>query len=252
MEHSEFLSRVAQSTDNTPPAVLEVLKQLHAHKHEAYLVGGCVRDLLLRQVPQDYDVATSARPEAVMKLFRHVIPTGLQHGTVTVMIGSKPADKVEVTTYRGEGEYLDGRRPDTVEFITDLDRNLERRDFTINAMAFNPTEQRLEDPFKGVPDLEAGIIRAVGNAKARFSEDGLRVLRAVRFASTLGFCLDPATQAAIPAAITTFRKVAQERVKDELNKWLLRSAKPFVGLHLLAETTLLAGILPELGRPDGP
>jgi tRNA nucleotidyltransferase (CCA-adding enzyme) len=241
-----ILSRIRESAVRTPPAVLEVLKRLHAAGYEAFLAGGCVRDMLLGRVPDDYDVTTSAVPEAVMKQFARVIPTGIQHGTVTVLTGRTALDKVEVTTYRGEGEYLDGRRPERVEFITELERDLARRDFTINAMALNPTALDLRDPFDGLRDLEAGIVRAVGDPRARFSEDGLRTVRAVRFASVLSFALDPATLQAIPLALETFRKVALERVRDELNKLLLRSPEPSIGLALLSVTGLQGEIVPEL------
>jgi tRNA nucleotidyltransferase (CCA-adding enzyme) len=229
-----------------PAPIVAVVRRLKEAGHQAYLAGGCVRDLLRDKHPDDYDVATSARPEVVVSLFRHVIPTGIQHGTVTVVLGShKPHDKVEVTTFRGEGEYLDGRRPERVDFISDLDLDLARRDFTINAMALDPTTGELRDPFHGADDLAAGVVRAVGDPAARFGEDGLRTLRAVRFASVLAFEMDDATHAAIPKAITTFRKVAAERTREELTKLLLRSPEPSHGLELLRETGLRDEIFPE-------
>jgi tRNA nucleotidyltransferase (CCA-adding enzyme) len=226
-----------------PPAVLDTLASLHAAGHAAYLAGGGVRDLLLGRTPGDWDIATSARPDAVQRLFRRVIPIGLQHGTVSVLI---PGGAVEVTTFRGEGAYLDGRRPESVQFLDDVHDDLARRDFTINALAWDPLHHEVRDPFGGAVDLERRVVRAVGNPVDRFTEDGLRCLRAVRFASVLGFTLDPATESAIPAALDTFRKVASERVRDELLKLLLHSPVPSRGMTLLADTGLLAAIVPEL------
>ena len=230
-----------------PEPVLSVVRRLKEAGHEAYLAGGCVRDLLRDAHPDDFDVATSALPGAVLKLFKHVVPTGLQHGTVTVVLeGRTKHDKVEVTTFRGEGEYLDGRRPEQVHFITDVDQDLARRDFTINAMALDPTTGELRDPFGGLQDLARGVVRAVGTPEERFGEDGLRTVRAVRFASVLSFQMDEATHAAIPKALATFRKVANERTREELTKLLSRSARPSHGLELLRETGLRDEIFPEL------
>lgn len=238
------------------PGAREVLETLQDAGHEAFLAGGCVRDLLLGRTPTDYDVATNARPAEVMKLFRRVVPTGLQHGTVTV-VWREPdvagvhrdalsSEHIEVTTYRGEGAYLDGRRPETVEFLDAIEQDLGRRDFTINAIAFDPLTGDVRDPFGGVGDLARRRLRAVGRALERFSEDGLRPLRAVRFASMLGFGIERETREAIPATLDTFRRVAPERVRDELNRLLLRSPAPSRGLRLLAETGLLAEMIPEL------
>ena len=225
-----------------PAGVLDVLERLQEAGFEAYLVGGCVRDLVTGRVPNDWDVATQAIPAEVQRLFRKVIPTGVAHGTVTVLVSG---GQVEVTTYRVEAGYADGRRPDRVEFRRDLVEDLARRDFTINAMAFDPKSGELRDPFGGLEDLARGTVRCVGDAVARFGEDGLRPLRAVRFAAVLDFALDPATEAAIPGAVSVFRKVAQERVRDEFLKLLL---SPGVerGLRLLASTGLLAAAFPEL------
>jgi tRNA nucleotidyltransferase/poly(A) polymerase len=238
--------RLRQHATAIEAPIREALLRLHDAGHEAWLAGGCVRDLLLGRVPDDFDVATSARPEAVQTLFARTIPTGLQHGTVTVLLDAVTHEKIEVTTYRGEGPYSDGRRPEHVEFITDLVQDLARRDFTINAMAFDPIACELRDPFDGVGDLVRGIVRCVGSAHERFSEDGLRPLRAVRFSSVLRFQLEEGTRAAIPATVDTFRKVAAERVREELSKLLVRSPSPSAGLTLLADTGLLAEIVPEL------
>ena len=164
-------------TMQVPKHAQEILEQLNNHGFEAYVVGGCVRDSLLHRVPGDWDITTSARPEQVKAIFGHTIDTGLQHGTVTIM-----RDKVgyEVTTYRIDGEYEDGRHPKEVEFTSNLLEDLKRRDFTINAMAYNPKEG-LVDAFEGIRDLKEKRIRCVGNAIERFTEDALRILRAIRF-----------------------------------------------------------------------
>jgi tRNA nucleotidyltransferase (CCA-adding enzyme) len=225
-----------------PDGVLAVLERLHADGHEAYLVGGCVRDLVTGRLPHDWDVATQAVPAQVQRLFQKVIPTGIAHGTVTVLV---PGGQVEVTTYRVEAGYADGRRPDRVEFRRDLEEDLARRDFTINAMAFDPQAKEFRDPFQGLEDLTRRRVRCVGDAVARFGEDGLRPLRAVRFATVLDFELEADTESAIPGALDVFRKVAQERVRDEFLKLLLAPGVAR-GLRLLATTGLLAVAFPEL------
>ncbi|MGQ0508712.1 MAG: CCA tRNA nucleotidyltransferase [Myxococcaceae bacterium] len=230
-----------------PGRVLVVLERLKERGHAAYLVGGCVRDLLLGKPATDFDVATSARPEEVQKAFDKVIPTGIQHGTVTVMWKGMG---VEVTTFRKEGVYLDGRRPSEVVFHKDVEADLSRRDFTINAMAFDPVNKTLCDPFEGQKDLAARTLRCVGAAMDRFSEDGLRALRAVRFAAVLGFSLEQSTFDAISRTLDVFAKVAAERVKDELSKLLL-SDRPVLGLSLLRDSGLLARILPEFDDRPG-
>ncbi|GEJ57153.1 CCA tRNA nucleotidyltransferase [Anaeromyxobacter diazotrophicus] len=232
------------------PAVLEVLRRLDAAGHRSWLVGGAVRDLLLRRRrldPADLDVATPARPEQVSALFEKVIPTGVEHGTVTVLgPGGVP---VEVTTFRGEGAYLDGRRPSSVVFLSEVDEDLSRRDFTVNALAYDPLGGELRDPFGGQDDLRRRRLRAVGDPAARFAEDGLRPLRAARFAAQLGFALDPATRRAIRPALAVTAKVSAERVMAELSKLLL-AAHPAAGLALLDATGLLEVVLPELAvRP---
>lgn len=231
-----------------PKAVLDVIARLRELEHAVYLVGGCVRDMVRQVHPKDFDVATSALPQEVQRAFRKVIPTGIQHGTVTVL---QDGTHVEVTTFRSEGDYLDGRRPSSVAFERDIVKDLSRRDFTINAMAYNPLDRELVDPFGGQADLQARLIRCVGSAQERFSEDGLRPLRAVRFAAVLGFALDGATRDAIPATLGVFRKVALERVREELVKLLL-SPRAQSGLLLLADTGLLDVFLPELARAEPP
>jgi len=225
-----------------PSAVRDVLSGLQQGGFEASLVGGCVRDLLLGKTPKDFDVATSALPQDVQRLFTKVIPTGVLHGTVTVLMRGA---SIEVTTYRSEGQYLDGRRPASVTFGTSLVEDLSRRDFTINAMAFDPVQRKFQDPFGGSADLASKRIKCVGEPQARFSEDGLRPLRAVRLAAVLGFDLDAATQRAISSSLETFQKIAAERIREEFSK-LLVSDRPAVGLELLRSTGLLAAFLPEV------
>lgn len=234
------------SDADVPPSVREVIVCLRQRGHAAYVVGGGVRDTLRGFHPKDFDIATSALPEEVQRAFRKVIPTGIQHGTVTVLMGST---RVEVTTFRSEGDYHDGRRPSAITFEQDIVKDLSRRDFTINAMAWDPINHLLVDPFGGQEDLKARLVRCVGSAVERFSEDGLRPLRAVRFAAVLDFTLDPDTQAAIPVTLPVFRKVAHERVREEFVKLLLSKRAEF-GLELLTETGLLDVFLPELARAE--
>lgn len=226
-----------------PEHALQVLRTLQEAGHAAWLAGGCVRDLLLGGAAQDFDVATSARPESVVRLFAHTVPTGLVHGTVTVVT---TVAHVEVTTFRGEGRYLDGRRPSSVHFLDDITGDLARRDLTVNAIAWDPLHAAFADPFDGQRDLVDRVIRAVGDPVARFTEDGLRPLRAVRFATTLRFRFDRATRRAIASALPSFEKVAAERVKDELSKLLVRGQPPSRGIELMRRTGLLARVVPEL------
>jgi tRNA nucleotidyltransferase (CCA-adding enzyme) len=231
-----------------PAEVIALCRRLAGAGHEAHLVGGGIRDLLLGRPPADFDVATSARPEAVLGLFgaTFAIPTGLQHGTVTVLAGEGAArHAVEVTTFRGEGDYLDGRRPSSVTYVSSLVEDLSRRDFTMNAVGYDPLTRRLTDPFDGRGDLARRCIRAVGEPLQRFREDGLRPMRAVRQATQLGFEIEPATLAAIPETLDVFRKVSMERVRDELLK-LLAAPGPARGIELMRATGLLGEVIPEL------
>ncbi|HYG66867.1 MAG TPA: tRNA cytidylyltransferase [Anaeromyxobacteraceae bacterium] len=227
-----------------PEPVLEVLRTLDAAGHRSWLVGGAVRDVLLgrRRDGLDFDLATPATPDEVTRLFPRVIPTGIEHGTVTVLVGK---EKVEVTTFRGEGAYVDGRRPESVTFHRDLEADLARRDFTINALAFDPVGADFRDPFGGRADLRARTIRAVGDPDARFGEDGLRPMRAVRFAAQLGFSVHPRTRSAIPRALDVVRRVSAERIADELAK-LLVAPHAEEGLHLLRRTGLLEAVIPAV------
>lgn len=204
-----------------PEKVNFIIHTLQKHGFEGYAVGGCVRDAMLSRVPQDWDITTSAKPEQVKSLFKHTIDTGIQHGTVTVMLEH---EGFEVTTYRIDGEYEDARHPKEVQFTSNLLEDLKRRDFTINAMAYNETDG-LVDAFDGLGDLERGIIRCVGVAEERFTEDALRMLRAVRFAAQLGFSIEEKTVAAIGKLAPNLAKVSAERIQIELVK-LLISAHP--------------------------
>ena len=227
------------------PGAAALLTRLHAAGHAAYAVGGCVRDSLLGQTPHDWDLCTSATPEQVLELFgkAHCIPTGLQHGTVTVKHGG---ELYEITTFRTEGAYSDGRHPDHVAFVPDVKEDLARRDFTINAMAYN-AEEGLIDPFGGQNDLAVGIVRAVGEPKRRFEEDALRILRLYRFAARFGFAIDPATGQAARALCRHLDCVSEERIAEELSRLL---AAPAPGAYLEAE--VLAVIFPELDAAELP
>jgi tRNA nucleotidyltransferase (CCA-adding enzyme) len=230
-----------------PDAVVELCRQVERGGFRAWVVGGSVRDLLRERAAKDWDLATSATPEQVKQLFGRVVPTGIDHGTVTVLWRG---GSYEVTTLRGEGAYSDGRRPDSVHFITDIEQDLARRDFTVNAMAYDPLTDRLIDPFGGLADLRAGLLRTVGRAEDRFGEDGLRVLRAARFAATLEFELEPGTVAAIPGALDSFKRVSPERVRDE---WLrtLDARRPSRGFELMRTTGILAITCPDLAEQAG-
>lgn len=200
-----------------PADAEQVIEKLNEHGFEAYVVGGCVRDSLLGKEPEDWDITTSAKPEEVKAIFSRTIDTGIQHGTVTVMLNRQG---YEVTTYRVDGEYEDGRHPKSVDFTTSLLEDLKRRDFTINAMAYNGREG-LVDAFGGMEDLENRVIRCVGSAVNRFTEDALRILRAVRFSAQLDFRIEDETYEAISLIAPNLEKVSKERIATELTKLLL-------------------------------
>ena len=221
-----------------PYEVEWVIGKIRDAGYEAFAVGGCVRDTLLGRTPEDWDVTTSARPEAVKAIFERTVDTGIQHGTVTVLKNRKG---YEVTTYRIDGEYHDGRHPDSVEFTPNLLEDLKRRDFTINAMAYSH-ETGIVDEFGGMEDLKAGIVRCVGRPEDRFTEDALRLLRALRFSAQLGFEIEESTYAAIKTIAPNLAKVSKERVQAELTKLLL-SAHP-ERILLLKETGLSVQIVP--------
>jgi len=234
---------LARARADLPPPIERVLRTLAAAGHRSWIVGGAVRDLLLRRPRSgDYDLATPATPGEVGALFRKVVPTGIDHGTVTVVLGG---EAIEVTTFRGEGAYLDGRRPESVTFHTDLEADLARRDFTMNALAWDPLAPEFRDPFGGRADLARGIVRAVGDARERFGEDGLRAMRAVRFAAQLGYGLHPKTRAAIPGALEVVRRVSVERISDELAR-LVVAPHAAGALRVMRTTGLLGAVLPVL------
>ena len=221
------------------PGATALLDTLHAAGYAAYAVGGCVRDSLLGRTAHDWDLCTSALPQQVMELFgaEQCIPTGLQHGTVTIKYGGQ---LYETTTFRTEGSYTDGRHPDEVQFVPDVREDLARRDFTINAMAYNEAEG-LVDPFGGQKDLQNGLLRAVGEPQQRFTEDALRILRLYRFAARFGFALDAATARAARQLAPHLDCISAERIQEELAKLL---AAPQPGAYL--EPAVLAVVLPEL------
>ncbi|ESL03094.1 putative tRNA adenylyltransferase [Catonella morbi ATCC 51271] len=223
-----------------PAKVKYIISRLEKNGYEAYAVGGCVRDSILDRIPEDWDITTSAKPEEVKKLFPATIDTGLQHGTVTVVIEK---EGYEVTTFRLDGDYSDGRHPDRVAFTSSLTEDLKRRDFTINAMAYSEITG-LIDRFDGEKDLEDGIIRAVGDAEERFSEDALRMLRAIRFAGQLNFDIAEKTFDAIKKLSPNISKVSVERIAKELEKLLLSGNPEYIGL--VYEAGIFEVIAPEI------
>ena len=230
-----------------PPALLDALGRLREGGHQAWLVGGTVRDALRgraasEQAGREFDVATDLTPDAVTARFERVEPIGLRHGTVLVLT---PGTRFECTTFRRESGYADARHPDRVEFTTDLREDLARRDLTVNALAFDPASGVFVDLYGGLDDLARGVLRAVGDPPARFHEDALRPRRVARFAATLEMTPESATRAALGSALDRARRVAMERVREELSK-ILGAPRPSVGLELLREAGLLAIWLPEL------
>ena len=223
-----------------PSEVKFIISELESHEYEAFAVGGCIRDSLLGRTPNDWDITTSAKPEEVKEIFHRTVDTGIKHGTVTVLIGKK---SFEITTYRVDGAYTDGRHPESVRYSKYLKEDLRRRDFTINAFAYND-EVGLRDEFYGFRDMEWKIIRAVGNAEDRFSEDALRMMRAIRFAAQLGFNIELNTYNAIIKLAPNIKKVSAERIQVELTKTLM-SDHPEVTVEY-AKTGLFVEILPVL------
>ena len=214
MKEEETENRIF--TDYIPKEVQSIINDIEGYGHEAYIVGGCVRDMLLGKEPKDWDITTNATPDRIKAFFKRTVDTGIKHGTVTVIMGK---NTYEVTTYRLDGKYSDGRHPDKVEFSSLLEEDLKRRDFTINAMAFSH-KRGLVDLFNGVSDLKNARITCVGSPKERFDEDALRMLRAVRFAARLGFCIDEKTAKAIEELAPNLLKVSKERVWTELLRTL--------------------------------
>ncbi len=224
-----------------PKEVNFIINRFYKNNYEAYMVGGCVRDSILGITPKDYDITTSAKPETTILLFNKTIPTGLKHGTITVLINNDP---YEVTTFRTDGSYLDNRRPSSVNFVTDIKEDLSRRDFTINALAYNKITG-LIDYFNGVTDIKNKLIRCVGDPDKRFKEDSLRMLRAIRFSCQLSFDIEINTLNAIRKNHLLISNISKERIRDELCKILI-SDNPSKGLQLLKETNLLELILPDI------
>lgn len=225
-----------------PEEAIQILKTINEAGFDAYVVGGCVRDSLLGKEPNDWDITTSAMPQQVKKLFKRTIDTGIKHGTVTILMKE---DQYEVTTYRIDGEYLDGRHPENVTFTNLLSEDLRRRDFTINAMAYHP-KTGLVDLYNGVDDLEKKIVRCVGSAVERFSEDALRMMRAIRFAAQLGFSIEDETFAAIKKLSPTLEKISGERIREEMLKLLVSDNPMF--FKKFYETGLTAVFMPEFDK----
>lgn len=222
-----------------PENVYKIIEELHRNNYEAYAVGGCVRDKLLGREPKDWDITTSAMPNEVKLLFNRTVDTGIKHGTVTVLLEQS---QYEVTTYRIDGDYVDNRHPEEVSFTKKLEEDLKRRDFTINAMAYNETDG-LVDIFGGQEDLKAKIVRCVGDPNERFNEDALRMLRAIRFSAQLGFEIEEETYKAIKANSHLIRNISAERIRDEITK-IIMSNNPSKFM-LLYDAGLLEYIIPE-------
>ena len=222
-----------------PEKVDYIIHTLMDHGYEAYAVGGCVRDSILGREPEDWDITTSAKPEEVKRVFQRTVDTGIEHGTVTVLLDK---DQFEVTTYRVDGEYEDHRHPKEVVFTASLEEDLKRRDFTINAMAYN-RERGLVDLFQGIRDLNTGVIRCVGDPRERFDEDALRILRAIRFSAQLGFRIDPETERAMAEKADSLKDISAERIRVELVKMLV-SPHP-EQIHKAYELGITKVILPE-------
>lgn len=224
---------------NIPTKVETIIECLELNGYEAYIVGGCVRDSLLGKIPNDWDITTNATPNEIINIFEKTIPTGIKHGTVTVLVDNIP---FEVTTYRIDGEYSDGRHPDSVKFTESINKDLSRRDFTINAMAYN-TKKGVVDIFDGCKDLNKKLIRCVGNPSSRFEEDALRMLRAIRFSAQLNFTIEETTINSIKEKSPLIKEVSIERIQSEINKILLFDSSK---LYLLKKVGLLEYIIPEI------
>lgn len=228
-----------------PQDVIHILNTLNQAGYSAYAVGGCVRDMFLNRTPQDWDVTTAAPPEVILSAFAKTVPTGLKHGTVTVVLGG---GQYEVTTFRVDGVYADHRKPETVTFTDDICADLSRRDFTMNAMSYHP-QTGLVDPFGGREDIEKKLIRCVGDPLIRFDEDALRMLRALRFSAQTGFAIDGKILDAISELAPLLSAVSGERIRDELMKILLTDRLSV--FDIMHQTGLLAVILPEFDRCFG-
>ncbi|MCL2089570.1 MAG: HD domain-containing protein [Oscillospiraceae bacterium] len=226
---------------NIPVQILAILNKLQSSGHNAYLVGGCVRDFVMGRIPSDYDICTDATPCRVKAVFskERVIETGLRHGTVTVITDGIP---VEITTFRKDGDYTDHRRPSSIEFVKTIEADIERRDFTINAIAYDGN--KITDPFGGEGDIAAGVIRCVGNARRRFGEDALRIMRMFRFAAVLGFDIDPDTLKSAADNKGLLKNIAKERIREEFNK-ILTSPQPSGVLRIMLDNGIFDEFIPE-------
>ena len=225
-----------------PSYVLKIAQVLHKKGFEAWIVGGSIRDILIGKPAYDHDIATNATPDQVMSIFRRTVPTGVKHGTVTVLSGS---ESVEITTFRSDGIYSDARHPDGVTYAKTIGEDLSRRDFTMNGIAYNPITDELIDPYGGRQDIRNELIRTIGNPLDRFSEDGLRPFRTCRLASQLGFTIEEKTFKAIGSCLDKAAQVSIERIRDEFIK-IIESPKPSIGIELMRKCGLLELFLPEL------
>lgn len=225
-----------------PKNVLIICTKLHENNFKAYVVGGSIRDLIIGKPVYDFDIATDATPSQISSLFEKVIPTGIDFGTVTIILNG---ENFEVTTFRCEERYSDGRHPDKISFATNIEDDLSRRDFTVNAIAYDPISNNIIDPFNGQDDLKRKLIRCVGDPILRFNEDGLRPMRACRFAAKLNFEIEKNTFNAINKTLDIFKKVAPERIHDEIIK-MLSSSLPSIGLEYMRKSGLLEIVMPEL------
>src|SRR5262245_795849 len=223
-----------------PDLAIEVIKELRRHGHEAYFVGGCVRDMVMKIEPADYDVATSAHPEQIVKIFPRTESIGAQFGVVLVIQKGHP---FEVATFRSDEAYIDGRRPTGVVF-TDAKQDVLRRDFTINGLLYDPLTGEVIDYVNGRADIDAKIVRAIGDPHARFEEDKLRILRAIRFGARLGYTIEPATWNAVRAMASKIHQVSSERIRDELTR-VLTEGQAARGMRMVHESGLRAEIVPE-------
>ncbi len=228
-------------------SVREIAETCRSRGYQCYLIGGSVRDLILGRRVFDYDFATDARPEEIMKIFKRTAPTGIKHGTVTVLTGD---NSFEVTTFRSDGKYFDGRRPEAVSFSMTLEEDVIRRDFTMNGLAWDPVSGGIIDLVGGLKDIENRIIRTIGNPVSRFSEDGLRLMRACRFTAQLDFAMSPETRDGVTECREMIRLISAERIRDELLK-LLEADRPSIGFECMRETGLLDIVLPDLASGYG-
>jgi poly(A) polymerase len=224
-----------------PDSAIDIIRELRRHGHEAYLVGGCVRDMVMKIEPADYDIATSARPEEISRIFPRTGNIGAQFGVMLVIYRGHP---FEVATFRSDEAYIDGRRPTGVVF-TNAEQDVLRRDFTINGLLYDPIERRVIDYVQGQKDIDAKIVRAIGDPHARFEEDKLRILRAVRFGARLGYTIEDATWSAVRAMAPKIHQVSLERIRDEVTR-ILTEGQASRGFRMLQESGLRAEIFPEL------